>query len=134
MWTDENGIKHVSNYPPPEGAADLKEEAEFVSEDNSDQTENNRTDEQNQEEDANLNQANYCQESLERCKNQYIGSYEANVELCEGDWEPVSALSKMAGKNITAEEHYQACLETFESKRDKGLDSCERSYERCMQN
>jgi hypothetical protein len=134
IWTDENGVKHYSNTPPPQETDNFEEETEIVTEESKDKTENSSEDPQNNLENNTIDQSEVCMESFQRCNDQHNSSYESNVKLCEGDWEPLSALSKMSGKNISAKEHYEACKEEFKKKKDSGIESCERSYKRCLEN
>lgn len=130
-WTDENGVKHFSNVKPSQTEDDVKEETEIVSTESRETTDGKEGSPANDRA-GSQDKAVYCQKSLQRCKDQHVASYTANVKLCEGDWSATSELSKAFGKNISAKEHYEACRKTFKDKKQEGIQSCEKAYSECM--
>ncbi|MCP4691340.1 MAG: DUF4124 domain-containing protein [Desulfobacterales bacterium] len=133
IWTDENGVKHYSNTPPPQDAGNVKEETEIVSKESADNQNEDETGSQRAQDDDSVEQPKSCSDELDSCREYSNDIYESEVErVCEGDWSNAAAYSKAVGKGYTAREYYEACVEEREEERDKRLKGCEKSYQECV--
>ncbi len=128
-WTDENGVKHYTNVNPSQSLEDVEKNAEIVSTGQNKKADTNKMTTANDNKKNSQDRSDNCRKSLERCKEQHISSYNANVKLCEGDWSAASALEKQK----SARELYNACKKDFEDRKQAGIKSCEKSYTKCMQ-
>jgi len=131
-WIDENGVRHFSNTQPPQSKTDVKESAEVVSKETDHKVKKRRPVAKAVQSDEKYDPSPECKKSFKRCKEQWQASYESNVKLCEGDWSAAAEMGKRSGHDATPKEHYEACIKERQETRDKGLKSCERSYEKCM--